>query len=92
MRLSTRSLDLIPLRASGKTACIYVALCSGKTACIYAALFVLSAKGAPLRACGAMNRTSLIHAIPSTNTSEAIDAIRPMNAASPKEIRKRCGE
>ena len=51
-----------------------------------------TAESASSRACGATNSTSLIHAMPSTNTSEATDAIRPTNAASPKEIRKRCGE
>jgi hypothetical protein len=39
-----------------------------------------------------MNSLSLIYAMPDTNTSEATDAIKPINAASPKEIRKRCGE
>jgi len=34
----------------------------------------------------------LIYAMPDTNTSEATDAIKPINAASPKGIRKRCGE
>ena len=46
----------------------------------------------PVRAWGAMNSLSLIHAMPVINASDATDAIKPMNAASPKEIRKRCGE
>jgi hypothetical protein len=41
---------------------------------------------------GEMNSLSLIHAMPDTNASEATDAIKPINAANPKEIRKRCGE
>jgi len=43
------------------------------------------------RAWGAISSLPLIQAMPSTNASDATDAIKPMNAASPKEIRKRCG-